>query len=97
LARKDVATSYHLAVTLDDAAQGVTLVTRGEDLLHATHVHRVLQTLLDLPVPDYRHHNLLRAPSGRRYAKRDQAETLQALRDAGRSAADVRAMATNRD
>jgi glutamyl-Q tRNA(Asp) synthetase len=97
LARKDVATSYHLAVTMDDAAQAVSLVTRGEDLLHATHVHRVLQTLLDLPVPDYHHHDLLRAPSGRRYAKRDRAETIQALRDAGRSASDVRAMAINRD
>jgi len=97
LARKDVATSYHLAVTLDDAAQGVTLVTRGEDLLHATHVHRTLQALLDLPVPDYQHHGLLRAPSGRRYAKRDRAETILALRDAGRSAEDVRAMAGGRD
>lgn len=97
LARKDVATSYHLAVTLDDAAQGVTLVTRGEDLLHATHVHRILQALLDLPVPDYHHHGLLRAPSGRRYAKRDRAETIQALRDAGHSAEDVRALARGRD
>ena len=93
LARKDVATSYHLAVTLDDAAQGVTLVTRGEDLLHATHVHRILQTLLNLPVPDYHHHQLLRAPSGQRFAKRDKAETIQALRAAGRSPEDVRAMA----
>ena len=94
LARKDVATSYHLAVTLDDAAQGVTLVTRGEDLLHATHVHRVLQALFDLPVPEYHHHPLLRAPSGKRFAKRDKAETIQALREAGRSPDDVRAMAS---
>ncbi len=94
LARKDIATSYHLAVTLDDAAQGVTLVTRGEDLLHATHVHRVLQALLDLPVPDYHHHSLLRDPSGRRYAKRDRAETIQALRDAGHTPDAVRAMTT---
>ncbi len=94
LARKDIATSYHLAVTLDDAAQGVTLVTRGEDLLHATHVHRVLQALLDLPVPDYHHHRLLRDGSGRRYAKRDRAGTLQALREAGRSADDVRKLVT---
>lgn len=90
LARKDIATSYHLAVTLDDAVQGVTLVTRGEDLLHATHVHRVLQALLGLPEPDYHHHKLLRDPSGRRYAKRDKAETLQAMREAGHSAEDIR-------
>ena len=94
LARKDVATSYHLAVTLDDAAQGVTLVTRGEDLLHATHVHRILQALLDLPAPEYHHHGLLRAPSGKRFSKRDKAETIQALREAGRSPDDVRAMAS---
>ena len=94
LARKDVATSYHLAVTLDDAVQGVNLVTRGEDLLHATHVHRVLQALLDLPVPDYHHHDLLRDPSGRRYAKRDRAETIQTLREAGSTPEDVREMAT---
>jgi glutamyl-Q tRNA(Asp) synthetase len=93
LARKDVATSYHLAVTLDDAAQGVTLVTRGEDLLHATHVHRVLQALLGLPEPEYRHHRLLTDGSGRRYAKRDRAETLRALREAGRTPDEVRAMA----
>ena len=97
LARKDVATSYHLAVTLDDAAQGVTLVTRGEDLLHATHVHRVLQALLDLPVPDYHHHGLLRGPSGERFAKRDKAETIQALRAAGRTPEQVRAMATREE
>lgn len=93
LARKDVATSYHLAVTLDDAVQGVNLVTRGEDLLHATHVHRVLQALLDLPVPNYHHHALLRDPSGRRYAKRDRAETIQALREAGSTPEAVREMA----
>ena len=94
LARKDVATCYHLAVTLDDAAQDVTLVTRGEDLLHATHVHRVLQALFDLPVPEYSHHDLLRSPSGKRFAKRDKAETIQALRERGRSPDDVRAMAS---
>ena len=93
LARKDVSTSYHLAVTLDDAAQGVTLVTRGDDLLHATHVHRVLQTLLNLPPPGYHHHPLLRAPSGRRFAKRDRSGTIRALREAGLSPEEVRAMA----
>ncbi|MCC7275165.1 MAG: tRNA glutamyl-Q(34) synthetase GluQRS [Alphaproteobacteria bacterium] len=93
LARKDTPASYHLAVTVDDAVQGVTLVTRGEDLLEATHVHRLLQALLGLPVPDWHHHGLLMDASGRRYAKRDRALTLAALRAAGRSPAEVRAMA----
>jgi glutamyl-Q tRNA(Asp) synthetase len=93
LARKDVATSYHLAVTLDDAAQGVTLVTRGEDLLHATHIHRILQALLDLPEPEYWHHRLLRDAAGRRYAKRDRARTIRDLRESGMTASDVRRMA----
>lgn len=93
LARKDVPTSYHLAVVVDDAAQGVTLVTRGEDLLPATHVHRVLQALLDMPEPEYAHHTLLTDGDGRRFAKRDRSLTLQAMREAGRSAADVRAEA----
>ncbi len=93
LARKDTPTSYHLAVTVDDAIQGVTLVTRGEDLFAATHIHRLLQALLDLPTPRYWHHKLLTDAEGRRYAKRDQALTLRALRQAGRSAAEVRAMA----
>lgn len=91
LARKDVATSYHLAVTVDDALQGVTLVTRGEDLFQATHVHRLLQALLDLPVPDYAHHLLLVDPeTGRRFAKRDRSLTLKALRDGGVTAAEIR-------
>ena len=93
LARKDVPTSYHLAVTIDDALQGITLVSRGEDLFAATHVHRLLQALLELPVPDYAHHRLLADSEGRRYAKRDRALTLRALRQAGHSAAEVRAMA----
>jgi glutamyl-Q tRNA(Asp) synthetase len=93
LARKDVATSYHLAVTLDDAIQGVTLVTRGEDLLPATHVHRLLQALLDLPVPRWRHHRLLTDGTGERLAKRSDALAVRALRAAGKSPAEVRAMA----
>ncbi len=93
LARKDTPTSYHLAVTVDDALQGVTLVTRGEDLFAATHIHRLLQALLDLPVPRYRHHRLLTDASGKRFAKRDQALTLRALREAGRTPEEVRAMA----
>jgi glutamyl-Q tRNA(Asp) synthetase len=93
LARKDAPTSYHLAVTVDDALQGVSLVTRGVDLFAATHVHRLLQALLRLPVPRYRHHPLLTDAQGRRLAKRDRALTLRALRAAGRSPEDVRAMA----
>jgi glutamyl-Q tRNA(Asp) synthetase len=93
LARKDAPTSYHLAVTVDDALQGVTLVTRGADLFMSTHIHRLLQALLDLPVPRYRHHRLLTDAQGKRFAKRDRALTLRALRDAGRTAAEVRAMA----
>lgn len=93
LARKEIPTSYHLAVTIDDALQGVTLVTRGEDLFAATHVHRLLQALLGLPTPEYHHHRLLADDSGRRLAKRDRAATLRGLREAGRSPAEVRAMA----
>ena len=93
LARKDTPASYHLAVTWDDAAQGVSLVTRGADLFAATHVHRLLQALLGLPVPDYRHHRLLADAQGRRYAKRDRALTLRALREAGHDPAEVRALA----
>lgn len=92
LARKDVATSYHLAVTTDDALQGVTLVTRGEDLFEATHIHRLLQALLDLPAPRYRHHRLLTDDSGRRFAKRDRSLTLRSLREAGHAPDDIRAM-----
>ncbi len=93
LARKDIATSYHLAVTLDDARQGITLVTRGEDLFTASHVHRLLQALLDLPVPDWQHHGLLTDTDGNRLAKRDNAGTIRTLRDAGRGPAEVRALA----
>jgi glutamyl-Q tRNA(Asp) synthetase len=93
LARKDVPTSYHLSVTVDDALQGVTLVTRGSDLFHATHLHRLLQALLGLPVPDYHHHGLLTNDRGERLAKRDKAVSLRALRESGRTPAEVRAMA----
>ncbi len=93
LARKDTPTSYHLAVTVDDALQGVTLVTRGADLFAATHIHRLLQALLGLPTPRYRHHRLLTDATGRRYAKRDHAPTLRALREAGHRPEAVRAMA----
>lgn len=93
LARRDVRTAYHLAVTVDDARQGVTLVTRGEDLFHATHVHRLLQALLGLPVPDYHHHGLLLNDRGERLSKRDGATALRALRDQGMDPATVRARA----
>lgn len=93
LARKDVPTSYHLAVTVDDALQGVSLVTRGADLMPTTDIHRLLQALLGLPTPDYCHHALLTDSTGRRYAKRDRALSLRAFRAAGRTAAEVQAMA----
>jgi len=90
LARKETPTSYHLAVTVDDAAQGIGLVTRAEDLLPATHLHRLLQTLLDLPTPAYRHFPLLKGPDGKRLAKRDGAKSLREMRAEGVSPDDVR-------
>jgi glutamyl-Q tRNA(Asp) synthetase len=83
LARKDAPVSYHLAVTVDDSAQGVTDVVRGRDLYSATDVHRLLQALLGLPTPLYHHHSLLLDPAGRRLAKRHGAPTLHDLREAG--------------
>ncbi|MCY4394689.1 MAG: tRNA glutamyl-Q(34) synthetase GluQRS [Rhodospirillaceae bacterium] len=95
LARKDVPTSYHLAVTVDDARQGVTLVVRGADLFAATHVHRLLQAILGLPAPLYCHHPLLLDAEGKRFAKRDRSLTLRALREEGLSPAEVIALAEN--
>jgi glutamyl-Q tRNA(Asp) synthetase len=89
LARKDVPASYHLAVVVDDAFQGVTLVTRGEDLLPASHVQRLLQALLALPEPAYAHHRLILDSQGRKFSKRDQAVTLKALRQSGATPADI--------
>lgn len=83
LARKDAPTSYHLAVTVDDAAQSVTDVVRGRDLYAATHVHRLLQALLDLPTPVYHHHPLLVGADGQRLAKRNGAPTIASIRAAG--------------
>lgn len=83
LARKDTPASYHLAVVVDDALQGITLVTRGEDLLEATHLHRLLQELLGLPVPEWHHHRLITDENGKRLAKRDDARSLRSLRAAG--------------
>jgi glutamyl-Q tRNA(Asp) synthetase len=92
LARKELPTSYHLAVVVDDALQGVTLVTRGQDLFPATYIQRLLQALLDLPVPDYAHHPLVLDAEGRKFSKRDRGVTLAGLREAGHTAAEVRAM-----
>ena len=83
LARKDTPTSYHLSVTVDDALQGITHVIRGDDLLHTTPIHVLLQALLDLPTPIYYHHKLLLNESGKRYAKRNESATLQSLRLSG--------------
>lgn len=92
VARKDVPTSYHLAVVVDDALAGVTLVTRGDDLFAASAVHRVLQALLGIAPPVWHHHPVITDASGVRLAKRNRAMTLRSLRRAGKSAAEVRAM-----
>ncbi|HCI47850.1 MAG TPA: tRNA glutamyl-Q(34) synthetase GluQRS [Rhodospirillaceae bacterium] len=90
LARKDIATSYHLAVVHDDALQSITHVTRGKDLFHATHLHVLLQALLDLPRPVYHHHDLITDEQGVRLATRDNARTLEAMREAGVTADEIR-------
>jgi glutamyl-Q tRNA(Asp) synthetase len=90
MARKDSGTSYHLAAVFDDALQGVTHVIRGEDLRAAAHLHCLLQALLGLPTPIYRHHRLIVDETGKRLAKRDKAATLRGLRESGVSAAEVR-------
>ena len=89
LGRRDSPASYHLAVIVDDAAQAVTLVTRGRDLFAATHLQRVLQIVLGFPEPDYRHHRLITDAAGKRLAKRSDAVSLRALRAAGLSPADL--------
>jgi glutamyl-Q tRNA(Asp) synthetase len=89
LARKDMPAAYHLAVVVDDAFQGVTLVTRGEDLLPAAHVQRLLQALLALPEPAYAHHRLILDDQGRKFSKRDQGLTLRALRQSGAAPKDI--------
>lgn len=93
LARKEIPTSYHLSVVIDDALQGVTDVVRGQDLFWSTSVHRLLQTLLDLPQPSYRHHPLLRDESGAKLAKSNGATALRDLRAQGLRPADIRQMA----
>jgi glutamyl-Q tRNA(Asp) synthetase len=91
LARKDAGVAYHLAVAHDDALQGIDHVIRGEDLFEATHVQRLIQTLMGWPAPVYRHHPLLTGPDGRRYAKRDRSVTLAELRADGLTAETLRA------
>lgn len=93
IARKEVAASYHLAVVVDDAAQRVTDVTRGTDLFEASHIHRLMYALLDLPPPVWRHHPLVCDRAGRRLSKRDGDTSVRALRAAGHDPAMVRAMA----
>jgi len=93
LARKETPTSYHLSVTVDDALQHVTLVTRGEELLASTHIHRILQALFALPTPKYHHHGLIADEQGARLSKRDKALTIEVLRETGKTPEEVRAMA----
>lgn len=92
LARRDIGTSYHLAVVVDDAAQGITEVTRGEDMFEATPSHVALQRLLGLPTPAYHHHRLIRDETGKRLAKRDDARALGKYRAEGATPADIRKM-----
>ena len=95
LARRDAPSSYHLCATHDDAVQGVSLVTRGADLLAATSIHRLLQALMGWPEPRYAHRKLLTGPDGRRLSKRDAAQSLQTMRAAGMTPQQVRALAAN--
>ncbi len=90
--RKDVPASYHLAVTVDDALQGITHVTRGRDLFHATSVHRLLQRLLGLPEPVYHHHRLILGPDGQKLSKSRQDTALSSLRESGATPEDIRRM-----
>lgn len=89
LARKDTPTSYHLSVVVDDAIQGVSEIVRGQDLFHATSVHRLLQALLNLPEPAYRHHSLIRDACGRKLSKSDRSTGLRELRTAGVTPAGI--------
>ena len=92
LARREMGTSYHLSVVIDDAAQEVTDVVRGEDLADATPIHRLLQRLLEVPHPTYHHHRLIRDETGKRLAKRDDARALSLYRAQGATPRDIRAM-----
>ncbi|MBV1866931.1 MAG: tRNA glutamyl-Q(34) synthetase GluQRS [Marinosulfonomonas sp.] len=90
--RENTSPSYHLSVVVDDAAQEITHVVRGEDLFSATKIHRVLQALLNLPTPIYHHHRLIRDEAGKRLAKRDDARAIRTFRDAGATVQDIRQM-----
>jgi glutamyl-Q tRNA(Asp) synthetase len=92
VARREVPTSYHLAVVVDDAVQGVTHVVRGRDLFHATAAHVLLPRLLGLPTPAYHHHRLVLDEAGRKLSKSDRDTSLRSLREAGVTSAEVRAM-----
>ena len=90
LSRRGMGTSYHLAVVVDDAAQGITMVTRGKDLFDSTYIHVLLQKLLNLPTPQYYHHRLIRDDAGKRLAKRDDARAIRHYRDDGATPQDIR-------
>ena len=92
LARRDLGTSYHLSVVVDDAAQEISHVIRGRDLFEATQIHVVLQRLLDLPTPTYHHHRLIRDEHGKRLAKRDDARAIRRYREDGSTPYDIRHM-----
>jgi len=92
LARRDMGTSYHLSVVLDDAFQEVTHVTRGQDLFEATKIHVILQKVLGLPTPVYHHHTLVRDENGKRLAKRDDARAIAKFRAEGATPEDIRRM-----
>ncbi len=89
LARKDIGTSYHMVVVVDDALQGITQITRGRDLYDATHIHRLLQALLGLPAPDYHHHALVDDESGKKLSKSRGSPSLRSLRENGVTAAEI--------
>lgn len=93
LARKDVGTSYHLACCHDDAVQGITHIVRGTDLLESTHIHRLLQAIMDWPTPEYFHHGLITDENGKKFSKRDQSTTIRQLRAEDCSAKNVLAQA----
>lgn len=95
IVRKDIGTSYHLAVVHDDALQGITDIVRGEDLFESTNLHRILQELLNLPAPSYHHHKLLTDEKGNRLAKRDKAITLKSLRESGVSAESLKSQVSS--
>lgn len=92
LARRDMGTSYHLSVVVDDAAQGISHVVRGADLFETTKIHVVLQHLLGLPTPTYHHHRLIRDADGKRLAKRDDARAISLYRDEGKTPQDIRSI-----